>query len=554
MEYSDFKALSIQDLFKKLKNVKRNNILTILQDYYDSFQWSIDVSNNSQTRFSRSGKEMWKPLDSKDPSKGFTAGELKVWNIIRAAIDIYARYTRGDDNEDIEIVISNGTTIDVNLTDIASELFEKGLNEWVMQAIKEMSIHSVICLKYTDLDNKIDQEVENNEVEVLKTLNLSNQDITTGMIESIDPREIEPIYWKGKIRGIIRFYNISANEAKLQGVEINKKSNNNLYIETWIINDNAKLEFNSYVEEKSVKSNLSPYSFLPFVWQTNSKHPVTDFDLEHIEVSDVDDLTDLQDDLNAFLTDWGIINRQVAIPMLKLTDQFVQNASTKDYNKIKENLSRISTYAGQILFGPFEKMQSSGAAPTHIQYLQDLLEQYYRQTGIPSSVFNSNGLAQIATETLDHLFESLKKVIGDKRTKVSSVIKTAVEMHLISKNLYKPGITIEVKYPDMFSLTKAGTSVILANAAQNGDLPSDYISRKYIEILGDSENEDEIMSEKDDEKIEQNTVMKQRMNMLTAKKQSPTLTIPLSNTRLTNSNNDNSSNSTTTQIVGATNT
>src|SRR5690606_694505 len=215
-----------------------------------------------------------------------------------------------------------------------------------------------------------------------------------------DPREVEPIYWNGELRGVIRYYIIDKAIAKSE-YGINDLKNDPMYIEIWFINDEGNNQLIKLINTREVENNPAPYDFVPYRIQVNRKR--TDgkhFDSNHLEESDVEELVELQDDLNSFVTDLGVIYRQVAIPMLKMTDEFIKAAKSSDIEKVKKNIQELTTYAGQILFAPVERMRADGVSESQVRFIMDIREQYHVITNIPKSVFNSEGLANIAAETL----------------------------------------------------------------------------------------------------------------------------------------------------------
>lgn len=514
-----------EQFVKLLKKNPKAQILNTLQDYYDGIQWDLanKMMMQGETRHTRSGKEMWKSFDD-NKAKGLSIGELKVWNLIKAAIDIYSRYTRGDDQDDIVIQVkkkvtdTQGKVTTVNddaLSDEASNIFWEP-NNFVMSATTRMSVNSVLVIKY----KKLDGEGENqDEVKILKKIFMSDDDSITGTFEDVDPRTILPIYWNDKIRGYVRFYFISQEEAQtlitdneVQVPDGYKVKKDPLYWEAWYINDSAEVQLEKYVENLQIVAGKAPYDFIPFAIASNSKHPFRNFSLHCIEGSDVEDLIDLQDDINAFLTDLGIIFRKVAIPMLKATDEFMKSAKDGDIEKVKKSFSKISTMAGQILFAPIEKVNGTDVGPGTIKYLDDLKDQFYTLTNIPKSVFNSEGLSNIAAQTMEYLYTSLSKRIGDKRTKITEVIKTIVEMHLRANGKWTKDLEVAVIFPDIFGLTKLDRITMIQKGKEMEVLPKKYIAEKTIDVLGDGENSQEILGELQ----EQDVQMKQQIENVIA--------------------------------------
>lgn len=471
----------LEKLIHKLKNSKKNTLIKLFEDYYNGHQWDVN-GPSEQTRFTKSQKEMWKKFDSRSAKQGFTSGELHVWNLIRTAIDIYARYTRGDEQEDVHIVVKNGSKADDKLSEQAESIFGD-LNEWVMQSTVKMSVTSMLIPKYTYLEYaKIDKKI----------LDAANGGQTPdGLVENMDTKDVVPLYWNGVIRGAIIFYDVDIASARAAGYK-GEKEKDLLYWEVWYIDDAGKVGLAKYVDVVQIESGTSSYKFLPLMFQPNEKHESDDFGVGCVEVSDVAKLLDLQDEINAFVTDLGIIYRKVAIPMLKASDNFMKQARQSDIEKVKKAFDNMNTAVGQILFAPLEKLGAEGVADSQVRYLQDLLDQFFRETGIPRSVFNSEGLANVSAPTLDHLLESLKKKIGEKRTRLTRVMKRLVQMHFATTKVKFD--KIDVIWPDMFSMTKDKRMEMLVQASTLGVLPREYIAQKAAEFMGDAEDKEEIVA------------------------------------------------------------
>lgn len=494
MKYSEYEAYA-QDpekLARRLRNSGRNGKLKLLQDYYDGIHWNLQ--GNKQTRFTRSNREMWKVI-GKNPFNGYTKGELKTWNVIKPAINVYAKYVRGVDNDDVKVIIKKGKNTDEELSNKATKMFDD-LSTWVQDATRRGSISSVLVTKFTPLAESDDNgQYTREEREILRKIRLEDEaEMLEGMVELIDSKEIEPIYWNGSIRGMIRFYPIDKVEAKMiYGMKYLRSYP--LYIEVWYIDDTGQVQLDKYVNDKKLEeeSGVAPYDFIPYRIHFNRKRSDgKDYDIHNIEESDVEELVELQDDLNSFVTDLGVIYRQVAIPMLKLTDDFVKAAKQGDLDKVKKNLQEFTSFAGQILFGPIERMKEAGVSDSQVRFIMDIREQYYLITNIPKSVFNSEGLANIAAETLEHLFESLAKVVSEKRTYVAKSIIDNVKLFLINKGEYTKDVTIDVVWPSMLGTTMSERTKIINESFAKDIIPVDYALEQILNELGDGERYEEL--------------------------------------------------------------
>lgn len=491
MNYTDF-LVYLEDpklLLQKLKKSTKDAQLNMLQDYYDGRQWYF--YGNGESRTARSGRVMWKSF-GKNPFRGYTRGELKTWNIIKPAVNIYAKYVRGEDTDNVKIVVKKGEKPDKDLSDKAKEMFAD-LDVWVGDATRRVSISSILVTKFTPLTKDENGQYSEAEKEVLRKIRLENDTSTLeGTVELIDPREVEPIYWNGELRGVIRYYIIDKAVAKSE-YGISDLKNDPMYIEIWYIDDEGNNQLVKLINTREVENNPAPYDFVPYRIQVNRKR--TDgkhFDSTHLEESDVEELVELQDDLNSFVTDLGVIYRQVAIPMLKMTDEFIKAAKSSDIEKVKKNIQELTTYAGQILFAPVERMRADGVSESQVRFIMDIREQYHVITNIPKSVFNSEGLANIAAETLEHLFESLAKVIGEKRTAIAKLITDNVKMYLIHNGKFDSSISIEVVWPNMFAMSASDRIKVIQDSFAADMLPIEYVLERILDELGDLERYDEI--------------------------------------------------------------
>ena len=491
MNYTDF-LVYLEDpklLLQKLKKSTKDAQLNMLQDYYDGKQWYF--YGNGESRTTRSGRVMWKSF-GKNPFRGYTKGELKTWNIIKPAVNIYAKYVRGEDTDNVKIVVKKGEKPDKELSDKAKEMFAD-LDVWVGDATRRVSISSILVTKFTPLTKDENGQYSEAEKEVLRKIRLENDTSTLeGTVELIDPREIEPIYWNGELRGVIRYYIIDKAIAKSE-YGINDLKNDPMYIEIWYIDDEGNNQLVKLINTREVENNPAPYDFVPYRIQVNRKR--TDgkhFDSNHLEESDVEELVELQDDLNSFVTDLGVIYRQVAIPMLKMTDEFIKAAKSSDIEKVKKNIQELTTYAGQILFAPVERMRADGVSESQVRFIMDIREQYHIITNIPKSVFNSEGLSNIAAETLEHLFESLAKVIGEKRTAIAKLIVDNVKMYLIHNGKFDSNTSIEVVWPNMFAMSASDRVKIIQDSFAADMLPIEYVLERILDELGDLERYEEI--------------------------------------------------------------
>lgn len=491
MNYTEFTTY-ISDpklLLQKLKKSTKDGYLSLLQDYYDGKQWYF--YGNGESRTTRSGRIMWKSF-GKNPFKGYSRGELKTWNIIKPAVNIYAKYVRGEDTDDVQIVVRQGKEPSKEDSDKAQEMFND-LNVWVGDAARRKSISSVLVTKFTPLTKDENGQYSEAEKEVLKKIRLeSTTNTLEGMVELIDPKEIEPIYWNGELRGMIRYYIIDKAVAADQ-YGIRDLKNDPMYIECWFIGDTGEVQLIKFINTREIENAVAPYGFVPYRIQVNRKR--TDgkhFDSQHLEESDVEELVELQDDLNSFVTDLGVIYRQVAIPMLKMTDDFMKAAKQGDIDKVKKNIQELTTYAGQILFAPVERMREAGVSDSQVRFIMDIREQYHIITNIPKSVFNSEGLANIAAETLEHLFESLAKVVGEKRTAIEKIVIDNVKMYLMHNGKFNENTKVEVVWPNMFSMSAADRVKIIQDAFATDILPVEYVLELILDELGDKERFKEI--------------------------------------------------------------
>lgn len=485
MKYSELTPL-LEDkagltlLDKMLSYPARNKEIDMLRDYYDGYQWKLGRGVGIETRMTRSGVEMWKAFDSKDRARGFTEGELKVWNIGKPAIDVYKRYTRGVDSDDVKVVTSIG---DDEVEEVEGLDIFGDLNEFTMDGTERMSIDSVVVTKFNaSKEDSVLSAIANTMGEPIKK------------VEIIDPKTIEPLYWRGVVRGYLRFYKTTW-EAVKEIVDIDLSvatpKKEALYIEVWHITDNGKVEIIKIFDRNEIERGFYEFDFLPYYIEGNSESCIDKFDLRHIEYSDIGDLITLQDDLNKHLTTVTKIFDTVAFPILTLDPQFWEITKGNSLGDIKKQIESVSLIPGGITTLPLNRLPADGISNTQDAFIDRILTQFYMTTGIPKSIFNSEGLSNTSGAAMTVMTESLRRKVADKRTRMAKIIKHNVRLWKLS--LGETVDSIEVNFPDMVEITAEDRIRILESASSGGLLPKDYVTKSVLELLGDEEDSDDIV-------------------------------------------------------------
>jgi len=131
-----------------------------------------------------------------------------------------------------------------------------------------------------------------------------------------------------------------------------------------------------------------------------------------------------------------------------------------------------------------------------VRYIRDLLDQFFRETGIPKSVFNSEGLANVSTETVEHLLQSLRVRVDDKRTRVNAIVAQMVKMYFKDKGIDISKMEVRVIWPDLYAQPKSVKAKLVQEAHRSKLVSDKYASQKIVEILGDAEDFEDIYKEK----------------------------------------------------------
>lgn len=156
--------------------------------------------------------------------------------------------------------------------------------------------------------------------------------------------------------------------------------------------------------------------------------------------------------------------------------------------KLKTYFENMSTAAGTVLMAPVTKLPAEGLSSSQDRHIEDIFSQYYITTGIPKSVFNSEGLANTSGVALSQLFESLRRKVSDKRTRITNLIVENVIAHFDNEDLQ-----VEVIFPDMFSIDPVQEMEMVSQASSV--LPKNYTIKKAVELLGDEDEVEEILAD-----------------------------------------------------------
>lgn len=461
---SEGKINKLQDT---LQSSKKNRLVSMYRDYYQGYQWLFNGEVSSTTR---SGKLMWKEKDVTSNFKGFTAGELKCWNLVQPSIDIYSSYVRGTTDD--------STTIEVG---------------------KELAKLGELLNKHFD---------NSDEIVIRTTRRMSNDGntvwkFTTSGVEIVDLLQVTPVYNGDKKVGTIRQYEVSASDPMVRDNPVGK-AKTYIYTEIWIpsqaLLEKGKGDFNLYkfINKTQIEQDkiVSPYAFDPHIVIANKRREFGGLSEDGTDISDTEQIIEIQDDWNAYQTDIGIINRQVAFPLFRtvssLWEQIIEGKL--DSEGLRKELEKVSIRAGSIINAPIERMETSGLPQSSVSYVEYMLEQLYRVTGIPKGVFVSDGGSNVAAETVMYQMESLRRRIDEKRTNIEQGVKEYAKMIVsfyfenanVDSRQIEDGVI--VTWAEIMSQGKKERADLLLQAVQQDALPKEYVLEKILAILGESED------------------------------------------------------------------
>jgi len=476
MKYYDVQATldagEHKDLAKLLAG-RRNQQIEMFQDYYDGEHWlfSTGDTQTSRSNTTRSGKVMWEEKDKKRAQGGFTRGELKVWNVCDSTVDIYTSYCRGNVHDDNRVQIEGEQILTQEINDAIGDF-----NKVVTRSCHRMSVESMAVWKYRGDDS----------------------------IEFVPTQEVFPVYDGDMQVGTVRIYVMNKNDPLLLEHNI-KQDKRYYYIEVWMpktLEEDAPMMLYKFINEVDISEgkNLAPYSFDPYIYVPNKDHEFRNFDEDNLEISDVAKIVDVQDDLNSFVTDLSIINRKVAIPMYKIASSVFEKMMVGDISAetVRRELEKLTLYAGRIMSAPIERDESSGIPTSSMQYLEEIFGQLYRATGIPKTAYISEGMGNLAAKTVEHLMESLKRKVDEKRTNIEYGVKEYatryMKQHGYGEDQIESAVDVTgVSWADMFGITKDERADIIIKAGQSKQLPQQYVLEKMLDLLGDGERLQEVM-------------------------------------------------------------
>lgn len=478
MKYYEVKEIIEQQKVKKMQarlmECSKNTAIDLFRDYYDGNQWAFN--GGMKTTVSRSGKIMWN-FKGDNNNQGFTRGELKVWNIAQPTVDIFASYVRGTNDDSTKITFEGKDEFAKKINDAIGDK-----DALVNSTTRRMSTDSLAIWRMFD----------------------------EGEIEIIESKEYTPIYYGTQRVGSIRCYGVDKNDPIVAENENELKGKKHFYCEIWMpkeINpdtqtsevqeegnpvDNTRMYCWKFLDDVIIEEGFAEKNYDPYIVVINKKDEYRDFDEEGVEISDIEQLIDIQDDINAYVSDLSIINRQVAIPMYKMASEIWEKVAKGDLtsDQVKKELENLTLVAGSILNAPIEKMPAEGLPASSVQHLNDLFDQVYRITGIPKSIYNSEGIGNIADATLSKLMESMKRRIDEKRTNIEAAFKEYVSKYMIANDITDGFDTVDdnvwVYWADIVSMSRSEKTDMITKFQTL--LPAQYLQEKAVDILGDSEN------------------------------------------------------------------
>ena len=441
---------------------------------------------------------MWKPFDPKKPSLGFKEGELKIWNLNKSTVDIYKSYTRGDDDDDVKIIIKkDGEVVEDATSKIEDYLGD--VNEFVMESVERGSVDSVMIAKQ--------QKLEGAEAELMSKIG-SKGTVSSGLVEFIDAKEFEPLYWYDLVRGAIRFYEIDPRDlsdmgegfelADKDGKPVKKKG---LYWEILYYEDDGKLMMSKYFETELLAEGEAPYESMPYTIQTMSPGVGERFDIDSLSNCVVLDLVKIQDYLNSYLTTVSLALTKGALPLFTVNHEWYNKATDKDFTKLRKYFEGLSTAQASIMVAPIKREGGVELPSFAEKHMTDIFEQFYMVTGIPRSTFNSEGLGNTSGVALTQLFESLSRRVGAIRTSVTNFLTGIALSMLQNENIDTTDITVEVQYPSMLTLDFEAKLRLLELGNNTQLVASETLQDQFIALLGEEEDAEQIKAKKAEEDV-----------------------------------------------------
>lgn len=464
MRYYDVTGLIDKQDIKKVQGIacggQKNMLIRQYRDYYEGKQWEVSTLMTEKTR---SGKKVWK-INSTDPRDlGVSEGDLATWNVCNSTVDVYSSYARGSINDQNSISIEGKQ----ELADEINELVN--LDVLIPRTVTRMSVDSVACWKFNGETNGLD---------------------------FVDSLEVTPIYDGEDIVGTVRMYEISKNDPIAEGKVDKRRKEAVIYTEIWIPKKATpdgltQMWLYKFVNEEQLPSSgKAPYDFNPYIFVANKNSEFKKFDENCLEVSDIEKIIPIQDSINKTATEEGIIISKVAFPMIKIIKEVYEKImdGTLDGEKVKDDLSKLSIVAGKVIAAPIEVEAGVGVPAGIDTYIENLYNQLYRITGIPKSVYVTEGLGNIASETLSTLMESLKRKVDEKRTNIEKGIKQYITMLTGDPTLED---SVSIQWAEMFSMSKKEMADLII---QGKDLlPKMYSVERLLDINGDADRLDEVI-------------------------------------------------------------
>lgn len=489
MKLKDFRSLlattnkkQVAKFFEDFATCERNKIIDIHRDYYNGDHWIVET--NGEIYSTRSGRVIWGKRVSFDPqgndplnrrtrqsrNASFTQGQVQTHNYVKDVCQKYVDYLFGDEEGEVSVYIEEGSSaaeyqevVDSLWSDIESFL------KWELGRMYTDTIGAI----------RINYDSNNNEY----------------YLDVQDPKEFIPIYKGREVVGNILVSTIDAEEAKAYGVN---GDSDVTYVEVFL-EENDRVLFTRLVDGTQVDQWLAlpdQLNFLPIVFVSNIDHPFDDFSETKLEDSEIFNIIERNDVINANETIEFVANLYYASPKLSIDSVAIKELGIPvNSPEFMQALDQYQYFPGGVDNLPLKLLQGEGVPDSFYKGKEQNKKALLEKAGIPEFLFNGT-MNNVAAETVELGLKVFAKKISQKRAQLQQLVRDATATVLSTYGVEVEDDDITLIMPDVLSQKFKDLIDSLFQALDRNVLTEQYATERYLELTGRQDDLEEIVNTK----------------------------------------------------------
>lgn len=483
----------------KLYNGERQKKLKMNRDYYDGKHWSIEGKKAKQTRsgqnvfgsdkVSRIKKDDVFELQTKTDSVAVEEGFLKKNNHIKKIIQAYENFVPGNEKQKSKIIISNEEELQPNqiaeIEDTIAEVFSN-LDDFIRKQTPKAILNTVAVtkIKQSEIDNSF-------------------------YLDTVDAYDIFPIYEGDNIVGILDIKTYKKND-KEEGYMLKAFIKTDRDQWSYFKFKDGELKISEKLEGYTSESPSMNYN--PYVLGINKNHAFHNFDSKNLEDSEIFEMIEGNDEINAYETLGYIKNLLFATITPEIDYDNAKKAGIDDPHSdpaIGQALEDLQITSLSLNNLPLKYPKGQEFSKQFYDHIEKKTNQLYSDAGIPE-IFVKGTNANISEKTAYSMLTVLISSVAGKRMMFIKHVKEILNIICKAKNIIAKDeeIEIEIQFPDVISLTQKEIIDILLQSSGNV-LPNEYTREKILQMIGNGEDVERVNELVETEDTELNNILSQ---------------------------------------------